>query len=122
MEENNENIQNQTSNENDDKVIAILSYLGILWVIAYVMYGNKKSENNLFHLRQGLGLFIVLIALYILGHILGYIPIIGALIMLVLWIGYLIIAIMGVINAAKGVQKYLPLFGKIAESNLTSIK
>ena len=122
MEENNENTQTTASNENDDKVIGILSYLGILWIIAYIMYGNKKSENNLFHIRQGLGLFIAWIAMYIVGYIMAYIPIIGWLVMLALWIFLLVIAIMGIINAAKGEQKYLPLIGKIAESNLSGIK
>ena len=122
MEENNGNIQNETSSGNDDQVIAILSYIGILWVVAYVLYGNKKSDYNMFHLRQGLGLFIIAIVFYILSYILAFVPFLGSLIMLVLWIAVLIFMILGIINAANGEKKELPIIGKLISDNLKGFK
>jgi uncharacterized membrane protein len=62
MENNEEKTVNENTgvaNANDDKLITILSYFGILWIVSYILYGNKKSEYNAFHLRQGLGLIIL---------------------------------------------------------------
>ncbi|RLD65568.1 MAG: hypothetical protein DRI95_08420 [Bacteroidetes bacterium] len=115
-----QNVDNTTGGDsaNDDKVIGILSYLGILWVIAYILYGKKKSEYNIFHLRQGLGLFIIWIGLWIVGYIMAYIPLIGGLIMLVLYLGVLVLMIMGIIGAANGEKKELPVLGKLINENL----
>ena len=115
MENMDEQIQENTpqSNENDDKLITILSYLGFLWIISYILYGKKKSEYNLFHLRQGLGLFIIVIANWIIGRI----PVIGFL-SLFIAIAILIFAIIGIINAANGTQKPLPLIGDFINENL----
>ncbi len=115
-----QNVDNTTGGDsaNDDKVIGILSYLGILWVVAYILYGKKKSEYNIFHLRQGLGLFIIWIGLWIVGYIMAYIPLIGGLIMLVLYLGVLVLMIMGIIGAANGEKKELPVLGKLINENL----
>ena len=117
-----QNMDNTTGGDsaNDDKLIGILSYLGILWVVAYILYGKKKSEYNIFHLRQGLGLFIIWIGLWIVGYIMAYIPIIGGLLMLVLYLGILVLMIMGIIAAANGEQKELPVVGKLISENLKS--
>ncbi len=120
-----ENTEEKTVNENpgtanpqDDKVIGILSYLGILWIVAYILYGNKKSDYNLFHVRQGLGLFIISIAAYIIG----YVPFIGWLIYYVVAIFVLVCAIMGIIAAANGTKKEVPLIGKTINDMLQNIK
>lgn len=102
---------------NDDKVIGILSYLGLLWIIAYVLYGKKKSGYNIFHLRQGLGIFILVIANMIIGRI----PVIGWLSMFI-GLAILVFIIMGIIGAAKGEQKELPLIGGFISENLKSFK
>ena len=114
-----QNVDNTTGGDsaNDDKIIGILSYLGILWIVAYILYGKKKSEYNLFHLRQGLGIFIVVIANMIIGRI----PVIGWLSMFI-GIAVLVFAIMGIIGAAKGEQKELPLIGGFISENLKTFK
>ncbi len=111
MEEQNQNTSGATPQ--DSTAIGILSYLGILWIVAYILYGNNKTEYNIFHLRQGLGLFIIGIANYIIG----YLPFIG-LISFFIWFVILIFMIMGVINAANGQQKELPIVGKFISENL----
>jgi len=110
-----EQVQNPSpeANSSDSKAIGILSYLGLLWIIAYILYGNNKTEYNIFHLRQGLGLFII----GIINYIIGYLPFIGW-ISFFIWIVILIFMIMGVINAANGQQKELPIVGEFISENL----
>ena len=100
----------------DDKTIAVLSYLGILWVVAYIMYGNKKSEYNLFHIRQGLGVMILWIATIIIGL---FLP---AFIDRLLTLGAVVLMIMGAIEAGKGTVKPLPVIGEFIQENLKMIK
>ncbi len=101
---------------NDDKAIAIFSYLWILWIAAYILYEKKKSEFNLFHLRQGLGLFIIWIINVILNN---FLP---AMFGLTIYIAIAVFEIMGIISAVKGEQKELPLIGKFINDNLKNFK
>ncbi len=126
--ENTENTGTQntmTPNAQDDKLIGILSYLGLLWIVAYILYGSKKTEYNLFHVKQGLGLLIVWVGLWIVGFILAFIPVLGLIIgfvMIFVYLALLVLIILGIINAANGVQKELPLVGKLTGSVLTNFK
>lgn len=115
-----QNVDNTTGGDsaNDDKVIGILSYLGLLWIVAYIIYNNKKSEYNIFHLRQGLGLLIVGIA----NMIIGAIPFIGWLISLIVFFAIIAFMIIGIMAAANGEQKELPLIGKFISENLKGFK
>lgn len=100
--ENSETETNKTSVatiEGDGKTIAI---------IAFVMNNEKKNAFASFHIRQSLGLalfgfslsFIMIIP--ILGWIIGFV---GFFVLLFLWI-------VGIINAANGKEKSVPLLGK----------
>ncbi|MFN8258601.1 MAG: DUF4870 domain-containing protein [Bacteroidales bacterium] len=126
--ENTENTGTQnpvTPNAQDDKAIGILSYLGLLWIVAYILYGSKKTEYNLFHVKQGLGLLIAGIGLYIVCWILVFVPIIGFLfgiLSIFVYLGVLVLAILGIISAANGTQKELPLVGKLTASMLKNFK
>lgn len=99
---------------NDDTLIAILSYFGILWIVAYVMYGKKKSAFNLFHLRQGLGLNILLVIAYIIG---SFIPF-GSLLNLAVFV----IMILGIIDASKKEMKPVPVIGQFIQDSLKGLK
>jgi uncharacterized membrane protein len=126
--ENTENTGTQntlTPNAQDDKLIGILSYLGLLWIVAYILYGSKKTEYNLFHVKQGLGLIIVWVGLWIVGFVLAFVPVLGLIIgivMIFVYLALLVLCILGIINAANGVQKELPLVGKLTASLLTNFK
>lgn len=114
--------ENTGANPNDDKVIAILSYLSLLWIVAYILYGNKKSEYNLYHLKQGLGLLMAYVATWIVAFlIIMIVPILGLLFTLV-YIALFVLLILGIINAANGEMKPLPLLGPIAENILKNFK
>ncbi|MDR3339004.1 MAG: DUF4870 domain-containing protein [Candidatus Symbiothrix sp.] len=94
----------------NNKVLAILAYFGILFLIP--LLAAKDSPFARFHANQGLNLFILWIAAYIVVTILVIIVHALALILNLLFLVVLILAILGIINAAKGEMKELPLIGK----------
>jgi len=95
----------------EGKLCAILAYLlvGIIWY--FVDENMKKNEFAKFHAKQGLVLLIVSIAVSIANTFLWIIPIIGWLVITVLNIAIFILWILGIINAANGKQKELPVIG-----------
>ncbi len=104
------------NHENDDKAIGIFSYLWILWIAAYILYEKKKSAFNLFHLRQGLGLFIIWLLVVILSN---FLP---AWISLLLYIVIAVFEILGIISVINGQTKELPFIGKFINENLKNFK
>lgn len=101
---------NVTPDQNDvqsNKVMAILAYFGILFLIP--LLAAKESPYARYHTNQGLVLFLFTIVCGILGMIPKFGWIISS-------IGYLIgfvFFIIGVINAAGGKMKPLPMIGNI---------
>lgn len=89
----------------------------IMGVLAYIIFfipliAAKESKFAMYHANQGLVLFLAGLAVAIVGSI---IPFIGWF--LILPLGYLAIAvfaILGIINASKGIVKPLPLIGGIS--------
>jgi uncharacterized membrane protein len=123
--ENNAQTTSTTPNPLDDKLIGILSYLGILWIVAYILYGSKKTEYNLFHVKQGLVLIITWVALWIVSFILAFIPIINiiwGIVAMILYLVIFVVAIIGIINAANGQMKPLIVIGKFADTLLKNFK
>jgi uncharacterized membrane protein len=88
-----------------NKVNGILCYLGILIIIPFVNEEAKKSAYVKFHLNQGLVLTIA----WIVSGFVVWVPIIGWL----LGIALFVIWIMGLIGAAQGEMKRVPLLGNI---------
>jgi uncharacterized membrane protein len=101
----------------DNKIMAILSYLGILVLVPII--AAKESPFARFHANQGLVLLIASIAYsivvwiitIILALILPVLAFIGTLLGVVS-IVFFVLAIIGIINAAKGEAKELPIIGK----------
>ncbi|HOG92997.1 MAG TPA: hypothetical protein PLE80_05445 [Opitutaceae bacterium] len=71
----------------------------------------------MFHCNQGLILFLVCLVIWIPMVIIGLIPFIGFIIWFVVaplvCLGLFVLMILGIINAAKGVCKPLPLLGTL---------
>lgn len=100
-----------------NKVMAILAYFGILVLIP--IFAAPQSKFARYHANQGLVLFIASICLYVAVSILarlfyavsfalgGLVSILS----LVVYIGIAVLAIMGIINAAQGKCKPLPVIG-----------
>lgn len=85
-------------------IVAYLSYVGLL--IALVA-GDRI--NSRFHLNQAL---VIWLACTILGLI-GYVPLLGGIVSGVGEIFCAICWFIGIVNAAHGVEKEVPLLGQI---------
>ena len=110
----------------NEKLLGILSYLGILSLIPY--FCSDKSEFVKYHATQGLNLFLVSIVYYVLNHLLSLIKITKTVVSfngvvgtgrvtpfiirfpLLMWGIFLcIISIMGIIYVCQGEKKDLPV-------------
>lgn len=104
--------QGNQSDAEKNKMMAIVGYIiPILFFIPLVSDG-KNSPFAKFHANQQLILLLAAIAVNVVG---GMIPFLGWFIILPFGsIGLIILAIMGIINAAKGEMKKLPVIGGIS--------
>jgi uncharacterized membrane protein len=89
-----------------NKVMAILAYISILVLIPIL--AAKDSPFAKFHSNQGLILFIA----SILFTVINAIPILGQIIAFIGGIITFVLFLIGVINAAQGKAKELPVIGK----------
>ena len=115
-------MESNQQNTNEDKTVAILSYIGLIgWVIAIIMHGSNKTELGKYHLRDGLGLNLTFIAVFILSIPFAFIPVLGVLIVTTLYIGGFVFWLLGLINAINGVAKPLPVLGDIYQNIFSSL-
>ncbi len=96
----------------ENKVYGILAYLGILLLVT-IFAAPKNSAYARFHANQGLVLLIADAICTVLGAMEGLLGILGGLVGGVLGVAILVLAIMGIVSAAKGEMKELPLIGQI---------
>lgn len=97
----------------DNKIMAVLAYIGILLLIP--LFAAKNSKFARFHVNQGLPLMIVGLAIGIISIPLGLIPIVRIITGIIFGLAgicVLVLAILGIVNAATGKAKELPLVGK----------
>ncbi len=103
---------------NDGKNIAIIAYLTIIGlIIAFVLNNEKRNDFATYHIRQSLGIFLTLFVIGIVNYIpyIGWIiSSIGALLCIILWI-------IGIINAANGNKKPVPILGEQYNSLFSGI-
>lgn len=101
-----------------NKTLSILSYVTIIgWLISFFQYRKaaSKSDQVEYHLKQGLGVFIVALIFNV-----GF-TIIAAFIPALSFLGFagcvfFIFMISGIINAASEQRKPIPLIGGIFEN------
>ncbi|MGC9331173.1 MAG: hypothetical protein ACP5DZ_04760 [Bacteroidales bacterium] len=85
----------------DGKTTAIIAHITLIgWIIAIIINSNEKNEFASFYIRQLLGLFLA-------GLVLAWIPIIGWLLSIAIFVFWL----MSLISAVQGEKKELPLVG-----------
>jgi uncharacterized membrane protein len=102
-----------------NKVMGILAYLGILCLVPIL--AAKDSPFAKYHANQGLVLFIVWIVLAVALNIIDYVLVtilpggMGFIVSILslAYLGLLILAILGIINAAAGKCVPLPVIGGI---------
>ena len=96
----------------EDRTVAILAYITIIgFIIAIILHSSKKTALGAFHLRQVLGLIVSGLVMWVACIILAFIPILGWLVIILAWIGFFIMWLMGLIAAASGQQKPMPIMG-----------
>lgn len=110
----------------DNKFMAILAYLSLLWLIPF--FAKKDSPFVHYHCRQGLNLLIVEVAYTVVSGILSavirtphyiygvyygsYTPAWLSTILWLISVPIVILAVLGIVNVAKGKAKELPVIGK----------
>ncbi len=101
----------------NNKIFAILSYIFILFIVPLI--AAPKSKFARFHANQGIVLFIaeviLSVALSIVQAIIGwtFLGIILDVIGMIIGLAELALMIIGIVNAATGKAKELPIIGKI---------
>ncbi len=115
-------MENNTVKQKENNTIAIVTYMTIIgWIIALVMNGDKKSELGAFHIRESLGIMLTGFVVMILSFILSFIPYLGQLITVVLWLAIMAMWIMGLINAINGEKKTLPVIADFFQKTFASL-
>lgn len=104
------------SDVNNGKAPAVLSYflVGILWWL--IDEKVKKNAFVKFHVKQGLVVLIASIAVSVAGFVLLFIPVIGWIVALALWLGIVVLWVMGIVGAIQGKTKELPVVGAFAKN------
>lgn len=119
----------------NEKLFAILSYIGILWLIGLLVSPEKEDEKVRFHVGQGIVLAIADVVLGIVGGIinailgaifqvrflgvgLGYVSTAGAVLQTIVSLSItviiLLLVIKGIINVVNNKQEPLPVIGRFA--------
>lgn len=102
----------------NDKILSVFGYFGILFLIP--LFAGNNSQFTRYHANQGLLLFILDIILYVIALIIGGIIILVSgfqavlavpLIMSLVSLVVMIFAIIGIVHAAQGEMKPLPVIG-----------
>ena len=109
----------------DGKIIAAISYFGIIGlIVAFFLSKQNKNELVLFHLKQSAGIQVVYIVFFMCACFIATIstfiffpllfielPVIGIINMVIF-----IFMVMGILNAFNEKMKPLPIIGKKSDS------
>ena len=95
----------------DSKLMAaVCFFLNILgFIIAYLAFKNDKYV--MYYAKQGL---VLGVAVFLIQIILT-ITLVGILLLPIVWLAYLVLLVMGILNAMSGTQKPIPIIGGFAD-------
>lgn len=108
------------SSSSDDTIMGVLAYLGILVLIP--IFAAKESRFARYHANQGVTLCIIAVAWVVILAILNvifialYVPGILTVLNIIGWLlslGFLALAIIGIINVCNKQMKPLPVIGEL---------
>jgi uncharacterized membrane protein len=103
----------------EDKTVAIVAYLTIFgFIAAAIINSNKKTKLGAFHLRQMLGFMLTGMVVGFGAFILAFIPILGFLCVLALWLCLLVCWVLGLVAAINGKMTPMPVIGPIIQNML----
>ena len=103
----NQNYGHPANDAEDNKLISILCYFGILFLIPYLT--KPESPFVKFHSNQGLILLIFSLAVGVASRI----PFLGWIIGAVCGVFIFVCFVLGIVNVVNGDMKELPIIGKI---------
>ena len=100
----------------DKSLMLILSYLGLLAIIPLLV---EKDEEVQWHSKNGIVLFLAVIAVGIIATIIGFVPVLGWIlscgIIPLTTLGYLVLIVVGIIKALKGEKLRLPVIADLVD-------
>ncbi|MEG0692652.1 MAG: DUF4870 domain-containing protein [Oscillospiraceae bacterium] len=96
---------------NATKPLAWLSYLWVLFLVPMLV--NQNSPFTKFHVNQGIIFLILSIIANIVCIVANFIPFFGGLVAGLIRLALLALMIVGIINAAQGKAKRLPIIGNM---------
>ena len=95
-----------------NKPLAIIAYIiPILFFLP--ICGDKNSTYCKFHSNQCLTWLITLIVMSVVRVILAFIPVLGVILNLVIWLAILAVLIVFIIGAVKGKAYRIPVVGNL---------
>ncbi len=101
----------------EGKTLAIVAYLTLIGtLIAFFMNQDKRNPLITFHVRQGLGLWLLYFAL---GYIIGTFD--SWMITYSFWIFFSVLFIYGIFGAVSGNTNKIPLLGDFFQKIFKSI-
>lgn len=100
---------NETQEQKDireNKDIAAFSYV---WIMSVPIYFSRKDSSFIrYHSKQGIVLFLLTLPM-------GFIPVLGSLLLLIIVAGMLL----GFMNAANGQRRDVPIAGPLSRGEMT---
>jgi fumarate reductase subunit D len=93
----------------EGKFFAIISYVSFLCIITLIL--KKDNKFALFHAKQGLVLFVMEVAAFILSII----PFLGWLIGIFGYALFLLVSLWGIMQSALGIYCRIPVITEISE-------
>jgi uncharacterized membrane protein len=93
----------------EGKFFAVISYVSFLCIITLIL--KKDNKFALYHAKQGLVLFVMEVAAFILSII----PFLGWLIGIFGYAFFLLISLWGIMQSTLGIYCRLPVVTKISE-------
>jgi uncharacterized membrane protein len=91
-------------------LMAVLAYIGPLVIVSYLT--AKDDPFVKFHIKQGLVLFVIEVAMWFLAGMMFYQ---FWMIMNIINLATLVLSIVGIVNAVQGQEKELPLVGQFSK-------
>jgi uncharacterized membrane protein len=105
-----------------NRLAAVFGYLTPAgWFLGLVAHKIRKSPLGSFHLRQSLGFWVLCILIWIPVFLFNYIPMLGPLTNLALYLSVLLFWISGFLSALSGESKPLPIIGQKFQKWFSSI-
>ncbi len=110
--------------KNSDRLIAAIAYLLPVLGWLYIWILERKNRFAMFHLRQSVGIFLAVLITFagwaVVGWVLAWIPYVFVLSIMLYALVVLVVLVaaiawvVGIINALRLRQQYIPVFGRWA--------